>query len=822
MPAVRRTVEAASRGAASRGAALRGAALRAKSLPGPHLRQPALAAVLVALCVTLACTGPVRRPVDRPAPTLTSPADPAVEDGVGDAAEDSVELDGVVAHATVSPIGDAAETADAPDVRPRGPLMLRVGLATDLERVRLPCCDGRFRLVLPDGSAGDGLIPLDRRVVVAPSAEIRQKATYRLQVAALKDEGQAEGIARYLRDSTDEPAEAVFDADTDLYRVRVGRFGDREAAEAARGSLAGLGVTEGWVVSEGGELEDAAFVVRSAGAEPRTVEGRWLEIRADREGDADLGIPFAGSRYRGRLLIFLNDRGLLNVINELPLEQYLRGVVPKEMGPELYDELEALKAQTVAARTYTLRNLGEFAEEGYDICSTPRCQVYGGVGVEHPVSDRAIRETEGQVVLFDGRPAQTLYSATCGGHTEDVEVVFPLKSGDYLRGVPCLESGVTTVKGGGPAGRPFPDALVDRLLPASPGADARSSLSSRLEHLALLADLPVPEDRLRSLERDEVMRYLGSLFDLTLDRRLVASRGRVAALLSDPPTDWTTRDRRFADYLVKSGLLPGPGPVGGDVLPEVEIPHLLFELSLYLGVLDEESLYFLEIRDGVLHVREDGHRPALELPERFGTFRRTGRELRTAPLELMAGDPLLVYSRGPGPGRRDGPEGGDGPILALVQPVDAPDVHFGRRAPKQRWTLWKSDAELRRAVQERYPGFPFAHFEVVERGRSGRVGKLELVGEDGRRVLVEGLAVRWTLDVPDTLFHAERHVTEDGRRGWIFRGRGWGHGVGMSQAGAFGMAVRGATYREILEHYYTGVHLGRLKPAPPRPRLPLG
>ena len=101
------------------------------------------------------------------------------------------------------------------------------------------------------------------------------------------------------------------------------------------------------------------------------------------------------------------------------------------------------------------------------------------------------------------------------------------------------------------------------------------------------------------------------------------------------------------------------------------------------------------------------------------------------------------------------------------------------------------------------------------------MGKLALLGDGGKRVEVEGLAVRWTLDVPDTWFHVER-VDRPDAHGWVFRGRGWGHGVGMSQAGAFGMAVRGSSYREILEHYYTGIRLGRLKPVPPRPRIPAG
>ena len=93
--------------------------------------------------------------------------------------------------------------------------------------------------------------------------------------------------------------------------------------------------------------------------------------------------------------MFLNDRGLLNVVNELPVDDYLRGVVPREMGPAIFDEIEALKAQAVAARTYTIRNLGGFTAEGFDICATPRCQVYGGMSVEHPLSDRAVAETSG-------------------------------------------------------------------------------------------------------------------------------------------------------------------------------------------------------------------------------------------------------------------------------------------------------------------------------------------------------------------------------------------------------------------------------------------
>ena len=99
--------------------------------------------------------------------------------------------------------------------------------------------------------------------------------------------------------------------------------------------------------------------------------------------------------------------------------------------------------------------------------------------------------------------------------------------------------------------------------------------------------------------------------------------------------------------------------------------------------------------------------------------------------------------------------------------------------------------------------------DVLTRGVSGRVGKIRIFG-DTQTVDVEGLAVRWTLDVPDTLFTAKRLAPKDQEPGWLFTGRGFGHGVGMCQVGAYGMAQRGHSYREILNHYYTGVELGRV------------
>jgi peptidoglycan hydrolase-like amidase len=122
--------------------------------------------------------------------------------------------------------------------------------------------------------------------------------------------------------------------------------------------------------------------------------------------------------YRGILEIFGNARNTFTVVNELPLEEYLLGVVPNELSPSTFGQLEALKAQAVAARTYIVKNMGQYRADGYDICDTDACQVYFGAGTEDPLSTRAVNETRGIVATYAGQPINALYSSTCGGRTE--------------------------------------------------------------------------------------------------------------------------------------------------------------------------------------------------------------------------------------------------------------------------------------------------------------------------------------------------------------------------------------------------------------------
>src|SRR6267142_6400127 len=140
--------------------------------------------------------------------------------------------------------------------------------------------------------------------------------------------------------------------------------------------------------------------------------------------------------YRGVIEVFGNSRNTLTLVNELPMEEYLLGVVPNELSPTTYGLLEALKAQAVAARTYVARNMGQYKSEGYDICATDACQVYFGAGTEDALASQAVTETRGVIATYDGKPINALYSSTCGGRTESAENIFDEKS-PYLVSVMC-------------------------------------------------------------------------------------------------------------------------------------------------------------------------------------------------------------------------------------------------------------------------------------------------------------------------------------------------------------------------------------------------
>ncbi len=137
-------------------------------------------------------------------------------------------------------------------------------------------------------------------------------------------------------------------------------------------------------------------------------------------------VQYAGQGFRGHLELFVGQNGRIVVLNVLPLEEYLYGVVPAEMSPSW--PVEALKCQAVAARTYALSRILANMERTYDVYGNVSDQAYRGVGGEHAASTRAVDETAGLIAEYGGQVITAYYCACAGGMT---------KQGDapYLRSV---------------------------------------------------------------------------------------------------------------------------------------------------------------------------------------------------------------------------------------------------------------------------------------------------------------------------------------------------------------------------------------------------
>src|SRR5438552_6785364 len=151
-------------------------------------------------------------------------------------------------------------------------------------------------------------------------------------------------------------------------------------------------------------------------------------------------IRFNEKPYRGRIEVFATPRGAITVVNVIGLEDYVRGVIPNELSAGGFPALEAHKAQAIAARTYALKNRGQFASEGFDLLPTTRSQVYRGLSSENSLSSRAVDETRGMIATYQGEPINALYTSTCGGRTEDSENIFN-DTVSYLKGRECAAEG---------------------------------------------------------------------------------------------------------------------------------------------------------------------------------------------------------------------------------------------------------------------------------------------------------------------------------------------------------------------------------------------
>jgi len=459
-----------------------------------------------------------------------------------------------------------------------------------------------------------------------------------------------------------------------------------------------------------------------------------------------------GRAYRGALEIFANARRTLTVVNELPLEEYLRGVVPNELNPTTFGELEALKAQAVAARTYIQRNLGQYKKEGYDVCATDACQVYLGALTEDALATQAIVDTRGIVATYDGKPINALYSSTCGGRTEDAENIFGEK-------VPYLVSTSCEYK----HPKPMPFATTRSIADWKAGVLAATKVST-FGDAARFMGLP---------DRGEPS---------SMDPAALAPFIRQTFF----PTVLTQSDLSFVS---DQGILPPAG--------SLPVEELLFRL------IEKKSAF--EWQQGVL-VSWDGQKMRLVVggqPKEFSlspdalVYQRIADERLAMREGSWIGGELVDF-------RAEG-----GVIPMLVYRINFANPAADRYSRLAIWQVHKTKTDLDGAFKPLSIG-EFTDMRVLQRGASERAVSTEIVGTTGRAT-VPALRLRTLLGLRDSLFSFDIERNAAGAViGATFFGRGWGHGVGMCQVGAYGMARDGATYDEILKKYYKGIELTRL------------
>ena len=456
--------------------------------------------------------------------------------------------------------------------------------------------------------------------------------------------------------------------------------------------------------------------------------------------------------YRGILEVFGNARNTFTIVNELPLEEYLLGVVPNELSPTTFGQLEALKAQAVAARTYIVKNMGQFRAEGYDICDTDSCQVYFGAGTEDPLATRAVTETRGIVATYNGQPINALYSSTCGGRTESSENIFEEKL-PYLTSVMCVYKH--------PEPKPF---STSRVIPDFKAAVLTvAGVTNYTELRKFLGVQGTGEPPSNTLP--QLAKYLRESFYPGVK----------------PESDLT--------FLAEQGILPTAGTVNRN--------EVLFRM------LDKKGAF--EWQQGVL-TSWDGQTMKLTVgaqPTEFRVspdapiFSRVGEE-RTAMKEgNWIGGELFDF------------RAVNGVIQMLVYRRNFVNPTADRYSRLALWQVHKTKQEIETAFRALNIG-EIRGMRFLERGLSGRPVSTEITGSLGK-TSVRALRLRSLLALRDSHFSFDEERNARGELiGMTFFGTGWGHGVGMCQVGAFGMAMDGATFEEILKTYYTGIDLKKM------------
>ena len=583
--------------------------------------------------------------------------------------------------------------------------------------------------------------------------------------------------------------------------LRVGPLPTRSEMDRVRKLMQSEGVKDAFPVTSGG----APFYWVNSNFDKFPLRASDLALVRT---NPDLPISFEGVKYRG-VLRFRLHRGKIRVINVLPLETYLRGVVPSELGPRVYPEVEALKAQAVAARTYVLKNMGRFNKLGYDICDGPACQAYDGVKNEMALSDEAVAATRGLVMLYEGKLIDALYTSTSGGHTEDVEHVFPGRAEPYLRGkseyIADFQSwNLPERKVNRKNITPQTEDLAARLMiygfaqpPVLDGMLDGKDLSEAFKTLSwIFGDPPEGIKQSRLTHRD----FWENMAKLDFFQRMIQNQVHpedMNRLLRGYGSSDSLRG--FATLMLRYDLLSPQtlDQLGStSAISRLEAYEHLLVLARALGPEPEWTRYLMEGLDQNRLQTRRGFKPSeIDLTPIKWYVAEEGERLKFMEQPTVEERDRLYTLKPPFSNRflKIRQNGG-------VASIDRFSVFDFWVEKKDTQTLEKRARRYIRGIKD------IRDVRITKRTETGRVEEIEFITGSGNHKAT-GLNIRWSLGIRDNMFDMLPNY-KNGRLVHItFMGRGWGHGVGMSQVGAFGLARMGWDFRQILSYYYTDIEI---------------
>jgi len=791
------------------------------------------AVLLSILILCMAACGRQKARVEAPRSPSSIPSQ--IEEG----AVDSAPPEPWTAEADRIP-PSAAETGVPPLVgaeSDKGP-SIRIGLTTDANEVIISADNEYYFLenkpeALREPVRGQMRIRVERESVTETPG-----TCYRIQAVSLRNRQSAEELREQLEETYKVPVILSENSDATSNRIRLGEFTTRAQAQDLLETLKVSGYPDAFIIGDVSFIRSGKSNLALRGPDglfKLSSTGYLIQPSSDNNF-----ISFNGKAYRGLLEVRINGSNRITVINQLSIEDYLLGVVPAEISPSQFPQFEALAAQAIAARTYALKHLGQYRSQGFDLTDDDRTQVYGGVSFEKEATNEVVHHTAGLSIYYDNELIDAMYMSTCGGRTEDSSEVFGTTPVPYLTSVVCTsESSVhdhaTIING---------YHRLQAPIHADDGNVANRDLELALVMGMVEDGIPLTTEYLDViLSKDEAVRLIRNA-----QRIIDRPSGFSESVLSDDNLDTrigflqSAAEFLFGPDAIRRGISTMDAAYymdnleDGDTVPEHARTALAFlmQQALWQPFADNtvrpndpisrregfsqllrwtESIKPDILRQGIfagnnslqhkdspvsdLHIKWGNSVKIFPLSENLFLFRReSGRKVPVNSIKIIGNERIYFYL------------GPDETIHFLEVELNPTGASSDRYSSLATWetTLTRSDIGSKLSTLARNVG-EFRELEPSRIGKSGRVVQIRIVGSRSS-VEVNGYRFRGALGLRDTLYTITRKKDPAGGiASFTFHGRGYGHGIGLCQVGAFGMAKAGKSYEEILKTYYQGVEL---------------